>query len=380
MPETRNLALSVVETVAEPLLVLDSRMRIRTANQAFYRAFRVSPDQAEGQLSYSISNARWDILDLRELLEHALSDNKPFHDLEIEQDFPGVGYKVLLLSGRQLDGFPLILLAINDLTERRERDLRLAAIVESSDDAIVSKTLDGTIVSWNSGAERIYGYAAHEMIGRPITALAPEGYEEEMSTIMERIRRGENVKSFETKRRRKDGEIIDVSVTISPIEGYHGVITGASMVARDITHLKRAQEEHLAKQKLESVGTLAGGIAHDFNNLLGGVLAHTELALAELASGSSPKQELQRIRAGAVRGAEIVRQLMIYTGQESEVLELVDVSDVVGDTARVTQILRVEARQAGNRSRQRPSGRESQSRTARPSCDEPHHQRVRRAR
>jgi PAS domain S-box-containing protein len=320
MPETQNLALSIAQTVAEavaePLLVLDSRMRIRSANQAFYRAFRVSPDQIEGQLLYSISNCRWDILDLRDLLGHVLPDNKPFQDLEIEQDFPGVGNRVLVLSGRQLDGFPLILLAIDDLTDRRERDLRLAAIVESSDDAIVSKTLDGTIVSWNSGAERIYGYAAHEMIGRPSTTLAPESHEEEMSTIMERIRRGEKVRNFETKRRRKDGNIIDVSVTISPIRGHSGVITGVSMVDRDITDLKHTQEEHLAKQKLESVGTLAGGIAHNFNNLLGGVQAYSDLALAELASGSSPKQELERIRAGAVRGAEI---------------ELVDVSQIVED-------------------------------------------------
>ena len=335
MPETQNLALAIVETVAEtvaePLLVLDSRMRIRSANHAFYRSFRVSPDQIQGQLLYSISDCRWNILDLRDLLGRVLHDHEPFQDLEIEQDFPGVGNRVLVVSGRQLDGFPLILLAIDDLTDRRERDLRLAAIVETSDDAIVSKTLDGTIVSWNSGAERIYGYAAHEMIGRPSSKLAPEGHEEEMPAIMERIRRGEKVRNFETKRRRKDGAVIDVSVTISPITGYRGVITGVSMVDRDITEIKHAQQEHLAKQKLESVGTLAGGIAHDFNNLLGGVQAYSDLALAELAGGSNPKQELERIRAGAVRGAQIVRQLMIYAGEESEILELVDVSQIVED-------------------------------------------------
>src|SRR5579864_7716068 len=268
MPETQNLALSIAQTVAEavaePLLVLDSRMRIRSANQAFYRAFRVSPDQIEGQLLYSISNCRWDILDLRDMLGHVLPDNKPFQDLEIEQDFPGVGNRVLVLSGRQLDGFPLILLAIDDLTDRRERDLRLAAIVESSDDAILSKTLDGTIVSWNSGAEKIYGYAAHDMIGQPISTLSPTGHEEEMASILERIRRGEKVNHYETKRRRKDGEIIDVSVTISPIAGRNGVVTGASMVARDITELKRHQHEALAKHKLESLERLAHGITHNF--------------------------------------------------------------------------------------------------------------------
>src|SRR5882762_11215898 len=98
------------------------------------------------------------------------------------------------------------------------------------------------------------------------------------------------------------------------------------------------QEELLAKQKLESLGTLASGIAHDFNNLLGGVLAHSELALFELASGSAPEEELQKIRAVAIRGAEIVRQLMIYAGQESEVLELVDVSEIVEDMLELLKV------------------------------------------
>jgi PAS domain S-box-containing protein len=116
----------------------------------------------------------------------------------------------------------------------------LAAIVNSSDDAILSKTLDGTIATWNPGAEGIYGYAAHEIIGRPIATLAPYGCEEEMSTIMKRIQRGERVTHYETKRRCKNGEIIDVSVTISPIASRDGVITGASTIARDITEHKRA--------------------------------------------------------------------------------------------------------------------------------------------
>jgi len=98
---------------------------------------------------------------------------------------------------------------------------------------------------------------------------------------------------------------------------------------QDITEARRVQEESLARQKLESVGTLAGGIAHDFNNLLGGVLAQAELALAELAAGAHPEAELHRIRDVAVQGADIVRQLMIYAGNESDVFELVDISRIV---------------------------------------------------
>ena len=107
----------------------------------------------------------------------------------------------------------------------------------------------------------------------------------------------------------------------------------------DITDLKRRQEEHLARQKLESLGTLAGGIAHDFNNLLGGILSQTELALAELAEGASPEAELKNIHAVALRGAEIVRQLMVYAGQESDTLELVDVSRLVEETVELLKVV-----------------------------------------
>jgi PAS domain S-box-containing protein len=339
--DASDLALSIVEivaeTVAEPILVLDTRMRVKTANQAFYRLFRVSAEESAGQLVYSLSGSRWDILDLRDLLERLLRFDTTHQDLEIEQDFPGIGSRALLLHGRRLDALPLILLVIDDITDRRDRDIRLAAIVDSSDDAIFSKTLDGTIVSWNSGAERTYGYSAHEIIGLPIGTLAPCGHEDEMSAILERIRRGEKLSHFEAKRRRKDGQIIDVSMTISPIEGRHGVITGASIIARDITELKRRQQETLAQHKLETLGRLADGIAHNFNNLLAGILASAELAATESDAGSPVVDELHKISTATIRGAEIIGQLMIYSGSESLTFEPVDMSLLIQEMLPLLQ-------------------------------------------
>ena len=117
-----------------------------------------------------------------------------------------------------------------------------------------------------------------------------------------------------------------------------GLSTRFFGACQDITDSRRAQQEDFARKKLESVGVLAGGIAHDFNNLLGGVLAQADLALAESASGSSPQEELTAIRDVAIRGSEIVRQLMIYAGKEREVLGLVDVSRIV---AEMLELLRV---------------------------------------
>src|SRR2546423_861562 len=116
---------------------------------------------------------------------------------------------------------------------------RLGAIVASSDDAIVSKSLEGIVQSWNASAERIFGYSAAEMIGQPISKLVPPDRHSEEPEILERLRRGERVDHFETIRQRKDGRLIDVSVTISPIKDPTGRVIGASKIARDITELKR---------------------------------------------------------------------------------------------------------------------------------------------
>jgi PAS domain S-box-containing protein len=133
---------------------------------------------------------------------------------------------------------------VHDVTERSNASEirgRLAAIVESSDDAIVSKTLDGTIRTWNKGAERTFGYAADEIVGRPITDLMPPERRDEELEIIARIKRGERVEHYETVRMRKDGALIDVAVTISPVRDASGKIVGASKVARDVTERKRTE-------------------------------------------------------------------------------------------------------------------------------------------
>ncbi|HJR22603.1 MAG TPA: PAS domain S-box protein, partial [Dongiaceae bacterium] len=126
-----------------------------------------------------------------------------------------------------------------DITDRRsteqrlERDLwRLAAIIESNEDAIISKSLDGIITSWNSGAERLFGYTAAEAIGQPVTMLIPPERIDEEPGILARIRRGERIEHYDTVRRRKDGSAIDISLTVSPIKDSGGTIIGASKIAR----------------------------------------------------------------------------------------------------------------------------------------------------
>ena len=132
-----------------------------------------------------------------------------------------------------------------DITERKQEEeirLRLAAIVESSEDAIIGKDLAGTITSWNRGAEKLYGYAAEEIVGTPISVLIAPGHEDDFPVIMQRLAAGERIEQYETVRVRKDGGLVDVSLTVSPIRDAMGRIQGASKIARDITQRKRAEE------------------------------------------------------------------------------------------------------------------------------------------
>jgi PAS domain S-box-containing protein len=156
-----------------------------------------------------------------------------------------------------------------DISDRKRADInaqRLVSIVESSDDAIVTKDLDGIITSWNRGAERLFGYTAEEVIGKPITIVIPQDRLDEEPQILERIRRGERVDHYDTIRRRKDGSLIDISLTVSPLKDADGRIVGASKIARDITERKRAQErqklvvsemKHRIKNSLTTIQAIA---------------------------------------------------------------------------------------------------------------------------
>ncbi len=165
-----------------------------------------------------------------------------------------------------------------DIGQRRAEQLtntRLAAIVSSSDDAIVGKTIDGIVTDWNNAAQTIFGYSAEEMIGKPIAQLFPAGLEDEERAILARVRAGNKVDHFETRRRCKDGSIIDVSVTVSPVWDGDGVLIGASKIARDITSAGRARAALLEREAhLQSVLDTVpdamividtGGIMHSFS-------------------------------------------------------------------------------------------------------------------
>jgi PAS domain S-box-containing protein len=217
---------------------------------------------------------------------------------------------------RHTDGTIVHVAITRDITERKraERDASLlAAIVSSSDDAIVSKNLDGIITSWNKGAERLFGYAPPEAIGQPVAALLiPEDRQDEETNILARLRRGERVDHFETVRRRKDGKLLDVSLTISPVRDAQGKIIGASKVARDITEQKRVESDlRRANQDLEQ---FAYSATHDLQEPLRSVKIYSELLANHCGDGlnDEAREFLRYLRSGANRMESLVRDLLSY--------------------------------------------------------------------
>lgn len=191
--------------------------------------------------------------------------NNPFNDFEVEHEFERIGRKTMLLNGRRLlqpgELTQSILLSIEDVTGRKAAAAaaaRLVAIVTSSEDAIISKDLDGIITSWNNGAEHLFGYSSEDAVGKPGTLLIPEDHLDEEQRIAEQVRRGVVIEHYETVRRRKDGSLLDISLTVSPVRDATGRIIGASKIARDISGRKRIEEA--LQRHAEQFETLLNGV------------------------------------------------------------------------------------------------------------------------
>jgi PAS domain S-box-containing protein len=224
------------------------------------------------------------------------------------------------LSPIETEDGVLVSSAIRDVSERRKAEelrSRLAAIVESSDDAILGKALDGTVRSWNQAAERIFGYTATEAIGRPISFLLPPGLEGEEPQLIARIVAGERVLPFETVRRRKDGRDIDVSITISAIHDARGRVVGASTLARDVTDRKRAEQALAhAKDAAESASreleSFSYSVAHDLRAPLRGIDGFSQVLLEDYADrlDDEGRRYLGRLRESAQRMAQLIESLL----------------------------------------------------------------------
>ena len=216
---------------------------------------------------------------------------------------------------------------------------RLASIIDSSDDAIIGKDLDGIITSWNKGAERIYGYTPEEAVGKHISFLVPSERPDEIPGILRKIAQGETIQHYESARVTKDGRRLDVSISVSPLRDAKGDIVGASAIARDITAQKRAESQLRQSQKMEAIGRLAGGVAHDFNNVLAIVNACTEFLRDRIDPEAGPAHYIENIKNATERGALLTRQLLAFSRTPEIQPRVLDLNERLKDIGKLLRPL-----------------------------------------
>jgi two-component system cell cycle sensor histidine kinase/response regulator CckA len=228
-----------------------------------------------------------------------------------------------------------------ELQENVDELRQLAAIVEAADDAIHTVGPANTILSWNPAAELLYGYTATQAIGKSDDMLVPPTHADENGAIVRLMGHHEHLTQFETVRRRKDGSLVKVSLTVSPIADESGTMVAAAVIARDISERTRAEEEHEAlevqlrqAQKMEAIGNLAGGIAHDFNNLLTVIKGYSTL-LTERLTDESLVHDAATIAEAADRASELTKQLLAFSRRQVLRPERAIVNDVVGETLKL---------------------------------------------
>jgi PAS domain S-box-containing protein len=290
----------IVDTVREPLLVLDSALRVRRANRSFYRTFGVAPGETEGRLVYELGSHQWDIPELRRLLEEVLPQNAAFDDFEVAHDFESIGRKVMLLNARRVyresNHTESILLAIEDITERRrlederaELETRFTSLVKNiRDHSIFTLDRQGHITSWNREAGRILRFTEAEVLGQHFSIIfTPEDREAGVPAQKLSTAKSEGRAEDERWHMRNGGERFWALGIVTPTQDASGTHTGYSKILRDMTDRKRAEEglQQADKRKDEFLATLA----HELRNPLAPI--HNGLQLLKLTTDSATREQ-----------------------------------------------------------------------------------------
>jgi PAS domain S-box-containing protein len=327
---------TLFDQIGDGVVTLDENGNIETINRRIEQLFRYSAQDLRGlPICRLLASHCWEDIDERLASGESIGLEK----------FSGIGREV---EGVRKDGslFPMELCinqfwlherrlfsgVMRDITERhtaQQMTDHFAAIVEGTGDAIIGETLNGTVTSWNRGAEKIFGYSSKEMIGESIFRLIPPDRPDDMQEILNRIRRGERIEHYQTERLAKDGRSLVVSLTVSPLFGEDHRVVGASKIARDITEQTRLEEQLRQSQRMEAVGQLAGSIAHDFNNLLTVINGYADLTLRDIDPSDPMHSPLQQILASGERGAALTQHLLAFSRKQILLRVVLDLNTVL---------------------------------------------------
>jgi PAS domain S-box-containing protein len=364
---TAELLLSqdLLETLPDAIVAVDRNGIIVQVNSQAQELFGYKRDELIGQKVEMLvpESYRPQHHNHRANFAHAPKTRRMGADLELYgrrrngSEFP---VEISLSPVATEDGM-LVLSAIRDISDRKrmaeelrraseelhrrtveqlgENRARLASIIDSSEDAIISKDLNGIITSWNRGAEHIYGYTSEEAIGKHISLLTPGDHTAEISKILGQIALGETVEHHESVRVTKDGRQLNVSISVSPLRDASDKIVGASVIARDITAQKRSEGQLRQAQKMEAIGRLAGGVAHDFNNILGIINACTEFLRDRIDPAAEPSLYVENIRKASERGRALTKQLLAFSRTSAIQPRVLDLNERLRDISKLLRPL-----------------------------------------
>ncbi|MEQ1774752.1 MAG: PAS domain S-box protein, partial [Burkholderiales bacterium] len=256
---------------------------------------------------------------------HVLSSHSPLRD-----------------SSGEVVGVSLILQDITMLKQINDERAQLATIVENAHDVIISRTLDGTITSWNAAAEALFGYAAAEAIGQRIAIIMPAGEEPDIARHSDLLLAGGRIPPTEVVRRTRDERLIHVTRSISPVRNDAGDVIGAAIILRDVSDLKQAEAARASleaqlreSQKMEAIGTLAGGIAHDFNNIIAAILGNLELARQDAGDSPALQESLTEIHKASTRARDLVQQILSFSRRQPTERKPISLAPVVLESVRL---------------------------------------------
>jgi len=331
------------EAAQDGILILDVNTgRITDVNPFLTQLLGFSREEMVGKTVGELSPFK-DVVSNQAMLERLQMDGYVrYHDQPLETR-DGRKIAVEFVSNvYQAGDKQVIQCNIRDITAHKKVEnaaIRLAAIIEFSDDAIIGMDLAGTIQSWNRGAEKLLGYTADEMMGTSIIRLIPANREVEENQILEKIRHDESMRNIEMVWPAKDGQRIDVSLTVSPIKDSTGKIVGASKVARDITGRRKLEAQFIEAQKMEVVGQLAAGVAHDFNNILSVIMGYDNLIESDLEPDSPLRKYTEEIQRSAERATGLTQQLLIFSRKQTVQPIVLDLNDAVKDLDKMMRRL-----------------------------------------
>ncbi|WP_251106459.1 PAS domain-containing sensor histidine kinase [Alloacidobacterium dinghuense] len=308
---------AIVSSSDDPIISKDLNGTITSWNEAAVRLFGYEPEEMVGQsilrlIPPELHNEEADILSkvrAGERIDH-------YETTRVKKSGEKFPVSVTISPVRdetgRVIGASKIAHDISDRKKLEEIRSRLAAIVNSADDAIISKDLKGVVKTWNAGACQMFGYTAEEMIGQPVLRLIPKDLQYEEDEILQKLRAGERIDHYETTRQKKSGETFEVSVTISPICDETGRVIGASKIARDISDRKRIERLLVQSEKLAATGRMASAIAHEINNPLESLMNLIYLARQNSPAEGKAYKLLMTAEGELERVSHIARQTLGY--------------------------------------------------------------------